>query len=182
LVVLVGLSLVRAIGLVARGAITVDTGLGRRRRPLGPIEDYIEADRDVVYDVVAAPYLKKTPRAMEGKLHVLERGDDLVLAEHYTKVGRRTTVTVETVRFERPHQVSFRLVRGPVPEVNETFELRPEGDGTQFTYTGVMGTDLWGIGALWGRMVGRQWEQTVRASIESIKEEAERRERHHPSR
>jgi hypothetical protein len=162
--------------------MTVDIGVGRRTRPLGPIEVYVDADRDVVYDVIATPYLKQTPRAMEGKLHVLERGDDLVLAEHYTKVGRRTTVTVESVRFERPHQVRFRLVRGPVPEVNETFELQPEGDGTRFTYTGVIGTDLWGIGAFWGWIVGRQWEQTVRASIASIKEEAERRAGHHASR
>ena len=31
----------------------------------------------------------------------------------------------ETVRFERPHRVSFRLVKGPVPHVLERFELRP---------------------------------------------------------
>jgi hypothetical protein len=155
--------------------MTLDTGIGRRRRPLGPIVVYVAADRETVFDVIASPYLGKTPRAMEGKLRVLERGEDLVLAEHFTKVGRRTAVTLETVRFERPGRVSFRLVRGPVPEVTETFELAAEEGGTRFTYSGVMGTDLWGLGATWGRAVSKKWEQTVAVSIASIKQESERR-------
>jgi hypothetical protein len=28
------------------------------------------------------------------------------------------------VRFERPERITFRLVRGPVPHVVETYELR----------------------------------------------------------
>jgi hypothetical protein len=47
----------------------------------------------------------------------------MVLAAHYTTTGRLTTTTVETVRFQRPHLVTFRLLRGPVPHVLETFEL-----------------------------------------------------------
>ena len=34
------------------------------------------------YDVIADPYLAKTPRAMRSKLEVLERGSDMVLANH----------------------------------------------------------------------------------------------------
>ena len=30
----------------------------------------------IVFDVVAAPYLRRTPRALESKLHVVERGQD----------------------------------------------------------------------------------------------------------
>jgi hypothetical protein len=134
---------------------------------------HVAADRETVFDVIAAPYLGKTPRAMAAKLRVLERGADLVVAEHFTKVGRRTAVTVETVRFDRPGRVDFRLIRGPVPEVTESFELTPEGDGTQFTYSGVLGADLGWLGAVWGNVVGRKWEQTVEASIASIKQEAE---------
>src|SRR5439155_1416956 len=81
---------------------------------------------------------------------VLERASDMVLAAHYTHVARRTTTTVETVRFERPHRVSFRLVRGPVPHVVESYELRATPDETQLRYSGELGTDLWQLGRWWG--------------------------------
>ncbi|MGH2886242.1 MAG: SRPBCC family protein, partial [Solirubrobacteraceae bacterium] len=101
--------------LVVRGALTLDLGLGRRVRPLGPITRSIAAPREVVFDVIAGPYLGRTPRAMQAKLRVLERGSGMVLAAHFTSAGRLTTTTVETVRFERPDRISFRVVRGPVP-------------------------------------------------------------------
>ncbi len=98
---LVGLA--KVYGLTVRGALTLDSGIGRRVRPLGPIEVRIAADPDTVFDIVAAPYLSKTPHAMETKLRVVERGTDMVLAEHFTDVGRgQTAITVETVRFEGP--------------------------------------------------------------------------------
>jgi hypothetical protein len=166
-----------AYGLVVDGAVTIDVGLGRRARPLGPIGREIRAPRETVFDVIATPYLVKTPRAMRDKLEVLERGHDMVLAAHFTEVGMgRTATTVETVRFERPERVSFRLVRGPVPEVVETFELRTRDDGgTTLSYAGTLSTDGWSLGARWGDVVARKWEDTVRASFESIAAEAERR-------
>jgi len=170
---LVGLA--KVYGLTVRGALTLDSGIGRRVRPLGPIEVRIAADPDTVFDIVAAPYLSKTPHAMETKLRVVERGTDMVLAEHFTDVGRgQTAVTLETVRFERPHTISFRLVRGPVPQVTETFDLRPDDGGTAFTYTGEMGADFWALGAWWADQVAVKWEKTVEASMASVKTEAER--------
>jgi hypothetical protein len=162
--------------LVVRGDVTVVIGVGRTLRPLGPIEAFIAAPPEVVFDVIAAPYLGRTPRAMESKLRVLVRGTDLVLAEHFTPVGGGlVATTVETVKFERPHRVDFRLLRGPVPHVVETFELRGASGGTEFVYTGEMGTDLWGLGRWWGDKVAPRWEQTVQKSMASIKAEAERR-------
>jgi hypothetical protein len=164
--------------LVARAGLTLDIGVGRRLRPLGPIQVRIAAPPEVVFDVIAAPYLGRTPRAMRGKLDVLERGSDLVLAAHFTPLALGLTVTtVETVRFERPHRVSFRLVKGPVPYVVEHYELEPVDGGTAFEYHGELGTDLWGLGAWWGDRVAPSWEQTVAASLESIRIEAERRAR-----
>ena len=44
----------------------------------------------------------------------------MILAAHFTEVlGGLKAKTVETVRFERPERISFRLVRGPVPHVIE---------------------------------------------------------------
>ncbi|MEX1008422.1 MAG: SRPBCC family protein [Acidimicrobiia bacterium] len=177
------MKLVRALGIVAgaaaaytlvvRGALTLDLGIGRRVRPLGPIRMPIDAPPDVVFDVIAAPYLGRTPRAMEAKVEVLERGSDMVLAAHYTPTGM---LTATTVRFERPLRVHFRLLRGPVPHVVETFELRANAEGgTDFEYTGELGTDFGAVGSWWGGIVADKWERTVQESLDGIRAEAERR-------
>ena len=88
--------------MLASGALTVDTGVGRRTRELGPVTWEIAAPRELVFDIIATPYLGRTPRALAGKLEVWERGSDMVLAAHFTEVKGRTTTTVETVRFDRP--------------------------------------------------------------------------------
>lgn len=162
--------------LVVRGDLTLDVGVGRRMRSLGPLHASIDAPPETVFEVIAGPYLGRTPQAMESKLRVLERGSDMVLAAHFTPLpAGRTATTVETVRFERPHRVHFRLVRGPVPHVTETFELLAVGDGTEFVYSGELGTDLWAVGSWWGDVVATRWERAVELSMASIKTESERR-------
>jgi len=162
--------------LAATGALTVDLGVGRRRRPLGPLRRDVAAPPEIVFDVIAGPYLGKTPRAMGAELRVVERGTDMVLAEHFTPIGLGlTATTLEIVRFERPHRVTFHLARGPVPYVTETFELAAVDGGTEFTYRGEIGADLWAFGAWWAGAVGARWEQAVATSIAGIAGEAERR-------
>lgn len=162
--------------MVVRGALTLDLGIGRRVRPLGPIQMRVAATPETVFDVIAGPYLGKTPQTLRQELEVIERGTDMVLAAHFTEVGRGAmATTLETVRFERPHRISFRLVRGPVPHVLETFELRPEAGGTEFAYRGDLGTDLWRLGQWWGDRVAREWEGAVKRSLETVRDEAERR-------
>lgn len=160
--------------LVVRGALTLDLGLGRSVRSLGPLELRIAAPPQTVFDVVAGPYIR-TPRAMHDKLQVWERSDDMVLAAHFTQVGRLTTTTVETVHFEPPHRISFRLLRGPVPHVSEGYELQEAPDGgTQLTYGGEMGADLWALGRWWADQVAAPWERAVEKSLQEIGGEAER--------
>jgi hypothetical protein len=163
--------------LLARGALTIDTGIGRRVTPLGPVGFEIAAPREVVFDVIASPYLGRTPRALGGELEVLERGSDMVLAAHFTEVRCGMTTTVETVRFDRPQRVDFRVVRGPVPHVVESFVLEPGDRGTRLTWQGELGTDFWSVGAWWGGLVARQWDRAVRRSLIAITAEAERRAR-----
>jgi Polyketide cyclase / dehydrase and lipid transport len=162
--------------LVAGGAVTFDLGVGRCLQPLGPVSWTINAPPEIVFDLIAEPYLDRTPRALEAKLHVWERGSDMVLAAHFTPLQKGfVATTVETVHFQRPSQIDFRLVRGPVPHVSESFRLEPVGDRTAFTWEGELGTDLWAVGRWWGRKVARAWEATVRTSVEAISREAERR-------
>jgi hypothetical protein len=83
--------------------------------------------------------------------------------------------TVETVRFTRPERIDFRLVRGPVPHVTEQFLLTEHPTGTRLAYTGELGTDLWTLGARWGAVVARRWEQVVADTFSAVQTEAERR-------
>lgn len=161
--------------LLVRGSLTLDLRIGRKARPLGPLTWQIAAPRELVFEVIASPYLRRTPRAVERKLRVLERGEDIVLAEHFTPVGPVITTTLETVRFEPPERVHFRLVRGPVPYVVEQFHLRESGERTELEYSGELGTDLWAIGSSWGALVAPRWEAAVRSSVAAIQAEAERR-------
>jgi hypothetical protein len=166
-----------ALILLARGALTLDLGIGRRVRPLRPLSIQITAPRDVVFAVVSAPYLERAPRALKSKLKVVERGTDMVLAAHFTPLPGLVATTLETVRFEPPSRVHFRLVRGPVPHVLEEFVFHEIGDGTCVEYRGELGTDLWRLGRWWGDRVAAKWEAVVEESLAAIKAEAERRAR-----
>ena len=104
----------------------------------------------------------------------------MVLAAHFTRSYGDVTTTLETVRFERPTRIDFRLVRGPVPHVVESFVLRPLESGTELTWAGELGTDLWAAGRWWGERVARVWERAVRDSLEAVTAEAERRSRTQP--
>ena len=181
------------VGLVT-GACPLDLGIGRRARPLGPQLVEIAAPREVVFAIIAEPYLGRVPRALAGKLQVLERGSDMVLAAHFTPLGvpfggrlhgrlhgGLVAQTVETVRFTPPERVDFRLVRGPVPHVVEAFVLTEQpgkdggGAGTTLAWQGELAADLWRLGQWWSGLVASRWEQTVAASLATLKVEAERR-------
>ena len=151
-----------AYRLVTSGALTLDLGVGRRLQPLGPLLRTIAAPRELVFDVIAAPYLERTPRALEQKLQVWERGSDMVLAAHHTPVKCGVTMTLETVRFERPHRIDFRLVRGPVPHVVESFLLTPREEGTVLRWQGELGTDLWALGPPGRARMGARRRRVVR--------------------
>jgi len=162
--------------LTVEGSLTVDTGWGRETRPLRCPALDVAAPRELVFDVLCAPYAERPSRAMAERVSVLERGDDMVLAAHRTPVGAGlVATTVETVRFTRPERIDFRLVRGPVPYVVESFLLADVDGGTRVEYVGELGTDLWGLGRRWGDLVAAPWEAAVVASLAAAKAESERR-------
>jgi hypothetical protein len=165
----------RGYRLLTSGAATIDVGVGRRVRRLGPRSWDIAAGRELVFDVIAGPYLGRTPRALEDKLQVWERSSDMVLAAHFTPVKCGVATTLETVRFERPERIDFRVVRGPVPHVVESYVLDATEEGTRLTWAGELGTDFWALGAWWGDQVARAWDKAVRSSLEAVVAEAERR-------
>jgi hypothetical protein len=175
LALLLGVAGRRVYRLITTGDATIDVGVGRRMRGLGPRSWDIAADREVVFDVIAGPYLGRTPRALEDKLEVWERSSDMVLAAHFTQLRCGIATTLETVRFERPERIHFRVVRGPVPHVVESYVLDEREQGTRLTWSGELGTDFWAVGAWWGDRVARAWDRAVRTSLEAVVAESERR-------
>jgi hypothetical protein len=165
-----------AFFLASRGLMALDLDVGRSVHPLGPITVRIRAPRDLVFEIVAAPYLGKMPASMVGKIEILDRHGDLVVELHRTPLPLRDAITVESVAFERPERVTFRLLRGPVPYVREEFLLEERDGETEFTYTGELGADLWALGRLYGgRIVKPVWEKVVRESLAQVKAAAEER-------
>ena len=160
---------------LTRGNLTLDTGIGRRTAPLGPLTVDIDAPRPLVFEVVAAPYLGRAGTAAAEHIEILERGTDLVVAAHHTPAAGGVSTTVEAVGFEPPHRVTFRLLRGPVPHVVESFDLEEVGAGTRLRYEGEIGTDFWWLGAAWGALVARVWVRTVQTSLDDIRNRSEQR-------
>jgi hypothetical protein len=173
-----GLLVVLLVGAWLVGRLTIDLGWGRSQHPLGPMEITIDAMRQVVFEVVASPYLGRTPRALRDQIEILERGTDLVVAAHHTRLSRLTSTTVETVRFEAPERVSFRLLRGVAPSVNEEFTFRETDGRTVMSYRGELGMDFWILGRLAGRFLVRPtWEKVVRRHLDEVRAIAEERAR-----
>ncbi len=162
--------------LISRGRIHLDLGWGRSLHPLGPVTVQINAPRDLVFEQISSPYLGQMPAALRSKLKVLEKGSNLVVAEHRTKLPLMDAVTVEAVRFDPPGRIGFRLLRGPVPHVSEEFLLEETESGTALSYRGELGADLWVLGRIYGGSIVRpSWESAVARSMEEIKKGAEQR-------
>lgn len=173
-----GVLIVLLAGAWLVGRLTIDLGWGRTRHALGPIELKIDAPRAVVFDVVASPYLGRTPLELREQLEVLERGSDLVVAAHHTRLSLLTSTTVESVRFEAPDRISFRVLRGVAPSVTEEFAFDEADGGTVMHYQGELAMDFWIFGRLAGQfLVKPTWEKVVRRHLGDVKRIAEERAR-----
>jgi hypothetical protein len=167
--------------LLAMGRLTLDLGWGRSVHPLGPITFGIEAPRELVFEIISAPYTGRGPSG--SGIDVLARSDGLVVAAHHTKVHFYTARTVEIVEFEPPRRVGFRHLAGPVPYAVEQFEFDESGGRTELRYTGEVGIDFFVLGRLAARhWVRPQWARAVREHLEDVKGSAEQRAAAHQAR
>jgi hypothetical protein len=158
--------------LLAMGRLHLDLGWGRSLHQLGPITIRIAAPRELVFEIIAAPYLGRAPAG--SGIEVVARGDRLVVAAHHTKVHFYTARTVEALEFEAPARVAFRHLTGPVPHAVEEFALEEVSDGTELRYAGELGIDFFVLGRIAGRYwVRPQWERVVREHLDDLRERAE---------
>jgi hypothetical protein len=159
--------------LLAMGRLSLDLGLGRSLHPLGPITIRIAAPRELVFEILNAPYAGRAPGP---GIDIVASSDALVVAAHHTKVHFYTARTVEAVEFEPPVRVGFRHLAGPVPHAVEEFALEQSGGGTELRYSGEIGIDFFVLGRVAARFwVRPQWEQTVREHLDEVKDRAEQR-------
>jgi hypothetical protein len=182
-VVLAALLLVMSVGLflaLAMGRLNLDLGLGRSFHELGPTTTAIRAPRELVFEIISAPYVG---RSKAPGIDVLARSESLVVARHHTKVHFYTSQTTEAVDFTAPTRVGFRHLLGPVPHALEEFVLEETDAGTELRYSGELGIDFFILGRIAGRhWVRPQWERVVAAHIEDVKERAEARAAFHAAR
>jgi hypothetical protein len=141
------------VALMVQGRLTLDTGWGRSHHRLGPVTVRVAAPRAQVFDHLAAPYLGPPPRPLQQRIEIIDGGVDMVIARHLTPLYRSTTRTVESVRFEAPERITFRNLRGPVPEAVETYVLHERDGVTDLVYDGEFSMDFWAV----GRFLGRHW-------------------------
>jgi hypothetical protein len=160
--------------LLAMGRLGLDLGWGRSVHALGPITIRIAAPRDLVFEVISAPYTGRAPRG--SGIEVLARSDAVVVAAHHTKVHFYTARTIELVEFEPPSGVEFRHLTGPVPYAVEQFRLEESDRDTDLHYSGEVGIDFFVLGRVAARYwVRPQWERTVREHLGDVKDRAEQR-------
>jgi hypothetical protein len=158
---------------MATGRLHLDLGWGRSLHQLGPLAMRIEAPRELVYEILSAPYLG---RARNDSIDVLARGESLVVASHLTNVHFYKSRTVEAIELEPPARMSFRHLTGPVPYVVEEFGLERDGEETQLHYDGELGIDFFLLGRIAGRRwVVPQWRRAVGDHLEAVKALAEQR-------
>ena len=163
--------------LLAMGRLHLDLGWGRSIHTVGPIAVRIDAPRELVFEIISAPYLGRAPR--DSGIEVLARGRDLAVALHRTRVHFYEARTVEAIDFEPPARVGFRHLTGPVPHAIEEFTLAEADGATELGYRGEIGIDYFLLGRLAARQwVRPQWERVVHEHMEDVKGLAEERARH----
>jgi hypothetical protein len=173
LVVLLFALLAGAFLALATGRLHLDLGWGRSLHRLGPLQVRIEAPRELVYEILSAPYLG---RARNDSIDVLARGESLVVASHLTKVHFYEARTVEAIELEPPVRMGFRHLTGPVPYAVEQFRLEHHDDETELHYDGELGIDFFLLGRIAGRRwVVPQWHRAVSEHLAAVKGQAEQR-------
>jgi len=173
LALLFGLLVAAGFLALAMGRLHLDLGWGRSTHPLGPLRVRIKAPRELVYEILCAPYLG---RARVESIEVLAGSDSLVVAAHLTKVHFYEARTIEVIAFDPPSKMGFQHLTGPVPEATEEFRLEADGAATVLEYDGQLGIDFFLLGRVAARRwVLPQWNRAVAEHLDEVQEIAERR-------
>ncbi len=142
--------------------------------PLPSLSLPIRARLELVFQLIAA--VGQGPDARHARVQERPAPDRLIV-EFTTRVLGRTVRTLEEVRLHPPDRITYRLLRGPLPEVEEEFRLEASDPGVILRYAGTYRPhDPWPR-ALFDRLVvPRIYRAAVCRSMEQIKRAAEERQ------
>ena len=142
--------------------------------PLPALDIAIEARPGLVFQLISAV----GQGADAAHARVVERpSPERAIVEFTTRVMGRTVRTLEEVGFHAPDLISYRLLKGPIPGVEEEFRVEPDGEWTMLRYRGTFTVHSpWWRGAFDRIVVPRIYRRAVLASMAQIKQAAEERQ------
>ena len=97
---------------------------------------YINAPREMVFQMLSAIGKGGLPGSQGESSRVLEQTGDTIIAEFLTKSGKRTYRTVERVELFPPERITFLHLEGPLTFAEEAFNLEERDTGTELLYRG----------------------------------------------
>ncbi len=143
--------------------------------PLPTLGIAIEASPALVFQLVAA--VGQGRDATHAR--VLRRpSPEVAIVEFTTRVLGRQVRTLEEVRFYPPDRITYRLLRGPLPAVNEEFRVESRDGGTMLVYRGTFEAHPpWPRTVLDRLLVPWLYRSAVWKSMLDIKRAAEERQK-----
>ncbi|MDQ6883931.1 MAG: SRPBCC family protein [Candidatus Dormibacteraeota bacterium] len=135
----------------------------------------IKAQPALVFQLIAA--VGQGPDAAHAR--VIERPSaNRAIVEFTTRVAGRTVKTLEEVGFHTPDRITYRLLKGPLPAVDEEFRMEPDGDNTILRYRATFVPHApWWRAAFDRAIVPWIYRKAVTSSMHQIKQAAEERQR-----
>ncbi len=135
----------------------------------------IAAHQDLVFQLISA--VGQGSDAAHAR--VLERPSrDRAIVEFTTSVFGRHVRTEEEVQFLPPDRITYRLLRGPLPQVEEEFRLDPAKNGVILRYSGsFVAHEPWPRTVFDRLVVPWIYRRAVWKSMQGIKQAAEERQR-----
>ena len=142
-------------------------------------EVFINAPRELVFQMLSAIGRGSLPGNQGESSRVLERDGDRIVAEFLTTSGKRTYRTVEDVRLYPPDRITFRHLESPLSYSEEEFLLKEVEGGTALSYRGDIECRMhWlpGVGWLVAWIyVKRKYDSVIRDHMDRLKAAAEAR-------
>ena len=97
---------------------------------------HIEAPRELVFQMLSAIGKGSLPGSEGESSRVVERQGDTIIAEFFSRSGKRVYRTLEEVRLFPPERITFHHIEGPLVFSQEAFILTEADGGTDFSYFG----------------------------------------------
>ena len=146
-----------------------------REFPLPSLSLPIDARPELVFQLIRA--VGQGPDAKHAR--VVERpAPDRAIVEFMTSLPLWTVRTLEEVVFIPPDRITYRLLRGPLPEVHEEFRLEAADGGTVLRYSGTFRAhEPWPRTLVDRLVVPRLYRRAVLKTMQGIKRAAEDRQR-----